>query len=431
MRITARKSCRLCGAESLRTIYDFGMTVLTGRFPRPSEGAVAKTPMDLVQCEACKLVQLRHSVDTGELYSHDYGYRSGVNATMRGHLAALVKDIERRVDIGDGDVVVDIAANDGTLLSAYSSDATVRVGIDPIINKFADRYRAQDRIAEAYFDAATYRSLAGDRQAKVITSISVFYDIEDPVGFASDIRSIIDPVDGLWVLEQSYMPTMVALNSFDTVCQEHISYFGLAQIDDICRRAGLKLVDVSFNDINGGSFRAYVAHRSSPREANDGAIGSTLREEARLQGDSAYFPSFCRRIEGVRDALRSFLAREARHGRSIYIYGASTKGNMIAQYCGIDASQIVAAADRNPEKWGRLLPGTTIPIVSEADARAARPDYFLVLPWHFKDEFLERERPYLEAGGRFIFPLPEPVVVGADGKQVPLMDASPNLRGVA
>lgn len=420
MDLSTRKTCRLCGSSELELLIDFGNISLTGNFPKFDKPDAASTPIELIQCKNCKLVQLRHSVDTSVLYTHDYGYRSGVNETMRNHLSSLARDIEGRVAIEDGDVVVDIAANDGTLLGSYENQSCQRVAIDPIVEKFRDRYRAEDLISQDYFSEEVYRSIIGERPAKVVTSISVFYDIEDPTSFARDISSILDPDSGMWVLEQSYLPTMIELNSFDTICQEHITYYSLHQIKEICERANLKLLDVTFNDINGGSFRVYVGHKNSTHVVNEDNISRVLNRENSLEIESDYLKEFGKKISVVRETLSSFLRKEQQNGKSIYIYGASTKGNMIVQYCQIGADQIVAAADRNPEKWGRRLPGTLIPIVSEAEARKSKPDYFLALPWHFKDEFLRREREFLEAGGKFIFPLPEPVLVGKSLIETPL-----------
>ena len=417
MKIKAVEQCRICGNRYLTPIMDLGVQALSGRFPSQSEPDLPRAPLELAKCDtsrnsnSCGLLQLKHSVPPEEMYSHSYGYRSGINQTMKAHLKGIVQHIQEIVDLNAGDVVVDIGSNDATLLKCYKMKGLKKIGIDPTGEQFSAYYTDDIELVSDYFTSSNYLSVSPDRKAKIITSIAMFYDLETPMGFVKDIKQILDP-DGVWVFEQSYMPTMLKLNSFDTVCHEHLEYYALKQIDWMLRRNHLRIFDVEFNDINGGSFRVYSCHNNSAIKSNQERIESTLHSEEKSGLDSILpYREFKERVFRIKDELYNFLSTEKAKGRSIYIYGASTKGNVLLQFCNIDSTLITAAADRNPEKWGHQTPATHIPIISEGAARKAKPDYFLVLPWHFRREFIEREKTFLSGGGRFIFPLPEIEIV--------------------
>ena len=417
MKIKAIEECRICGNRDLIRVVNLGIQALSGRFPSADEPDPPKAPLELVKCDdsrdsrACGLLQLKHSVPLEELYSHDYGYRSGINQTMRMHLKGVVQRVQQMVDLCGGDVVLDIGSNDATLLKYYETPGLRRLGIDPTGEQFSEYYTEDIALISDYFSAANYFSVCPDKQAKVITSIAVFYDLEAPMDFVKDIGGILAS-DGIWVLEQSYMPAMLKANSFDTVCHEHLEYYSLKQIDWVLRKNDLRIFDVEFNDAYGGSFRVYACHSNSVFESNQKLIDLAFSNEEELNLDSERpYREFKERAFRIRDELYDFLTREKAKGKSIYIYGASTKGNVLLQFCNIDHTLITAAADRNPEKFGRRTPGTNIPIISEDEARKARPDYFLVLPWHFKEEFIEREAGFLASGGNLVFPLPEIEVI--------------------
>ena len=417
MKIKAIEECRICGNRDLIRVVNLGIQALSGRFPSADEPDPPKAPLELVKCDdsrdsrACGLLQLKHSVPLEELYSHDYGYRSGINQTMRMHLKGVVQRVQQMVDLCGGDVVLDIGSNDATLLKYYETPGLRRLGIDPTGEQFSEYYTEDIALISDYFSAANYFSVCPDKQAKVITSIAVFYDLEAPMDFVKDIGGILAS-DGIWVLEQSYMPAMLKANSFDTVCHEHLEYYSLKQIDWVLRKNDLRIFDVEFNDAYGGSFRVYACHSNSVFESNQKLIDLAFSNEEELNLDSERpYREFKERAFRIRDELYDFLTREKAKGKSIYIYGASTKGNVLLQFCNIDHTLITAAADRNPEKFGRRTPGTNIPIISEDEARKARPDYFLVLPWHFKTEFIEREADFLASDGKLVFPLPEIEVV--------------------
>jgi NDP-4-keto-2,6-dideoxyhexose 3-C-methyltransferase len=408
---TEIKACRICGSDSLREILDLGAQALASLFPSPEDPDPLPLPLHLLRCTDCGLVQLRLTVNPAEMYTYGYGYRSGTNATMRGQLAGIVDWIGERCSVAGGDLVLDIGCNDGTLLKDYTVPGLERFGIDPIVGKFADDYPPDITIHEGYFSTDTCSAVLGSKKAKVITSISIFYDLEKPNDFVAAIQSAL-AADGIWVLEQSYLPDMLETNAFDTICHEHLEYYALAQIQNLAERHGLRVFDVQLNDCNGGSFRTAVCHKDGPFKTNTDAIAALERRERDLKLDTDKpFVDFRRRIEDLRDATVDLVERETAAGKTFYLYGASTKGNTLLQYYGLDHRHIVAAAERNPEKWGRCTPLTRIPIVSEEDVRKAKPDYMLVLPWHFRREFVERETAYREAGGKMVFPLPQLEVV--------------------
>ena len=417
MEVSEVRSCRVCGNSDLLPILSLGVQALSGRFPSRDEPDPPGAPLLLVRCNdnrnpgACGLLQLQHSVVPDELYLRNYGYRSGMNLTMKLHLKGIVQRAQEMVDLHADDAVLDIGSNDATLLKSYEMPGLQRIGIDPTGQQFLEHYGRDIQLVSDYFNASNYCSASPNKRAKVITSIAMFYDLESPMSFVRDIKQILHP-DGIWVLEQSYMPTMLEMNSFDTVCHEHLEYYALKQLQWMLKRNGLRMLDVEFNSINGGSFRISVCHNDAALRSSQQRIDLAVSNEENLRLDSERpYREFSKRVFSIRDQLHGFLTAEKARGKSIYVYGASTKGNVTLQFCGIDHSVITAAADRNSEKWGRRTPATDIPIISEEEAREAKPDYFLVLPWHFREEFVGREREYLASGGKFIFPLPEMQIV--------------------
>jgi NDP-4-keto-2,6-dideoxyhexose 3-C-methyltransferase len=398
--------CRICRARDFVPVIDLGQQALTGRFPAATEPDPPSAPLVVVRCTHCGLVQLRYSVDTGELFAGNYGYRSGINATMRNHLAGIAARIAARAGLKSGDVVLDIGCNDGTLLMSYEEPGLFRVGIDPLAEMFRAGYRADLEVGTGFFTADAYISTSGRRTARAVTSIAMFYDLDDPGAFVSDVARVL-AADGIWVLEQSYLPSMLETNSFDTVCHEHLEYYSLAQIDRLVRAHGLRIFDVEINGINGGSFQVWVCYDGAEYVTDSGRIGAITEGERKLglMSEEPY-AGFRSRVSSIGERLRTLLQTESSCGKKIYVYGASTKGNVLLQHFRLDASLIRACADKNPIKWGRRTPGTGIPIISEEAARADA-DYFLVLPWSFRDEFLARENAFRARGGKFIFPLPE------------------------
>jgi NDP-4-keto-2,6-dideoxyhexose 3-C-methyltransferase len=413
----AVEKCRICGSPELVQVIDLGeQHIATHSVAGDAPDFLqARYPLELVRCAGeggCGLVQLGHSVDPSALY-FDYGYRSGITQSMRNNLTDITSKIERLITLQPGDTVLDIGCNDGTLLCSYHTTGIDKVGIDPSTNVLeVARGKGLD-VVNDYFSAAAYKNARPEKPVRVITSIAMFYDLERPAEFVRDVASILAE-DGVWVIELSYLPFMLQRNSFDTICHEHLEYYSLSTLDWLLKREELAVQQIEFNEINGGSVRLFI-RRKSAFDKPETAVQQARTNEAKLAlRDERTYNAFRQNVARVGTELQSVLNETRANGKSVYLYGASTKGNTILQFCGINHDMVPKAADRNPDKWGRHTLGTNIEIVSEEQARAERPDYFLVMPWHFFDEFKERERAFLEAGGKFILPLPEVKVVGKE-----------------
>lgn len=412
MHLKYRKTCRICGSAALTKVIDLGEQYLQGSFLKPGkeQPPMRKISTELVRCnpmideKACGLLQTLTSVPPEILYSA-YWYRSGTNQTMRDHLRGIANDAVTMVGKREAKVL-DIGCNDGTLLKNYPEDYT-KFGVDP--SDVAQEVNGGIRVVQDIFPSAELTYILGDEKLDIITSIAMFYDLENPSDFVKNVKSVLDS-SGIWIFEMSYMPSMLEMNSYDTICHEHLEYYSFAVIEYMLARNDMKIVKVRFNDINGGSIRCYATHQDNFKyksRENLASIEDIRQKEFDLELDTDKpYENFQSRINKHRDDLSHLLKKLKSEGKSIHLYGASTKGNTILQWCGIDNSIIDFAADRNPDKDGAKTLGTDIPIVSEKKSRAMNPDYYLVLPWHFKAEFLEREKETINKGIGFIFPLP-------------------------
>lgn len=400
------EKCRICGNTHLVNVLDLGVQALTGTFPRDKGTAVTSGPLRLAKCtggkDACGLLQLEHSYDLGEMYGENYGYRSALNISMVKHLHGKVRRILESVSLNDGDLIVDIGSNDSTTLQAYPARGPVLVGVDPTGTKFAQHYPSHIHLIPDFFSARALRERFPGKKAKVVTSFSMFYDLEDPTAFMREVHDVLAD-DGVWVFEQSYMPTMLETNSYDTVCHEHLEYYGLRQIKWMTDRVGFTIVDVELNDINGGSFSVVV--RKAGRGAAPGAAVERMLGEETQKGLDTLDPyaAFARRAAASRAELLEFLHQARAQGKTVAGLGASTKGNVILQYCGLTDRDIGAIGEVNADKFGCYTPGTLIPIVSEDEVLKRRPDYLLILPWHFR-RFFEESSKFSSA--RLFVPLP-------------------------
>lgn len=401
--------CRICGNENLETVIFLGEQKLTGVFPKAGQ-EIAGGPLELIKCcgeNSCGLVQLKHSYDSNDMYGMNYGYRSGLNKSMVDHLRSITEEIENKVDLKDNDLVIDIGSNDSTLLRAYSNMNMDFVGMDPSGEKFKKYYPERVELIPDFFSAKNLKLARNDKKAKVVTSIAMFYDLENPIEFAKEVYEVLDD-KGIWVFEQSYLPLMIEATSYDTICHEHIEFYGLKQIKWITDKAGFKIIDVELNDINGGSFKITVSKQNSKYIASEKV--SMLLEEEQEKGysDRGIYQEFVKNVEEHRNELLKFIQTEKAAGKKIFGYGASTKGNVLLQYCELTKDDIIAIAEVNEDKFGHVTPGTEIPIISEQEAKEMNPDYFIVLPWHFKENILERERKYINSSDcAFVFPLPK------------------------
>jgi hypothetical protein len=405
------EKCRVSESKNLVSVLNLGHQVLTGVFPKSRTAQITSGPLELVWCPDGGLLQLRHTYESSEMYGENYGYRSGLNQSMVSHLTDKVRYLESMVSPKPGDVVVDIGSNDATTLKAYSALGIKRIGIDPTGKKFAQYYTDEIKLIPDFFSAAAYRSIES-RPARIVTSIAMFYDLDSPVDFAKQIESILAD-DGIWHFEQSYMPSMLRMNSYDTICHEHLEYYSLSVVKNILEKAGLKIVDVVMNAINGGSFAVTAAKAGNKGIVQNHAVVDWLLEQEDRMGLNTPRPyrDFEERVFRHREDLTRLIRALNADGKKILGYGASTKGNVVLQFCGLTNKDIPAIAEVNPDKFGSFTPGTHIPIISEQEARAMKPDYFFVLPWHFKDGILRREKEYLSSGGKMIFPFPEIEIV--------------------
>lgn len=417
--LTTRTSCRICGSSALAPVLSLGDQCIAGAFAEPggAQPVQRAIPLELVRCdmtrdqEACGLIQTRHTVPGSILY-HSYWYRSGINRTMTENLHGIAQAAEDLVGLAAGDLVIDIGCNDGTLLDGYGAQDVSYLGYDP---SDVSRYAVEKGydVVNDFFSAGPFRERYADRRAKIVTSIAMFYDLERPRDFVADVAAVLAP-DGTWVMELHYLPLMLEMNSFDAIVHEHLEYYSLAVLERLLAEEGLEVVQAQVNDINGGSIRLFIGHHGKLAQSEEQfrAVQALRIREFELALDSPVpYEAFRTNAEKVRDDLAALCRRLHEEGRVVHVYGASTKGNTILQYAGIDATLIPYAADRNPDKWGSETIATRIPIISEEDSRAMEPDYYLVLPWHFLDEFVERETEFLARGGRFIVPLPEVRIV--------------------
>lgn len=408
------EKCRICGNTHLERVLDLGEQMLTGVFPREKGAKVTTGPLRLVKCmgddEVCGLLQLEHSYDLMEMYGENYGYRSGLNASIVAHLHNKVKKILGQVELCVGDLVIDIGSNDSSTLQAYPSSGLTLVGIDPTGVKFHNYYPSHIQLIPDFFSSALLKERFPEQKAKVITSFSMFYDLEDPMGFMRQVYDVLAD-DGVWVFEQSYMPTMLETNSYDTVCHEHLEFYALRQIKWMADKVGLRIIDVEFNDVNGGSFSITVS------KANDDlTIAPSVQKILDLERKKglntlAPYQAFAKRTEKTRNDLIKFLKTAHSQGKTVAALGASTKGNVLLQYCGVTDKDVSFVAEVNAEKYGCYTPGSWIPIIPEYELLERKPDYLIVLPWHFR-KFFQVQEKYKQFN--LVFPLPNLEVVNAD-----------------
>lgn len=408
-------SCRICTNHELVTVLDLGTMELTGVFPSTREEKITSGPLRLVKCCKCGLAQLDHNFPLTEMYGDNYGYRSGLNSSMVKHLELSVKNILSKVSLQDGDLVLDIGSNDGTLLGFYPEKGISVVGMDPTIKKFGNYYKEHIHKIPDFFSKDSFHTQFPGKKAKVITSFSMFYDLEQPQTFVNEIKSVLAK-DGLWVFEQSYLPLMIERLSYDTVCHEHLEYYCIKQVKWMLDLAEMEILDIDFNDVNGGSFVVYASHKQSSFNAKTEKVEALILKEHEL-GFSGLevFRKFGESVANSRLELNRLLDQLINDKKKIVALGASTKGNVLLQYCNLNDQKIAAVGEVNPFKFGKFTPKTKIPIVSESEIEKMDADYKLILPWHFRETFIKREEEFLKNGGKLIFPLPKLEIYDAQG----------------
>ena len=381
----------------------------TGKFPKENQN-IQKKPIVLVMCNKCKLVQLGHNFDLNYLYGPDYGYRTGINKTMLDHVKNVVKNLSQKTKLNKKDLVLDIASNDGSLLKYYKP-GVVKFGIDPILNKYIDEYKDVKYKVSSFFSANKITNLIKKRKFKIITALSVFYDAADPNKFLKDIKNLLHN-QGVCLLEFADLASIIKFKMFDTICHEHLEYYSSNVIINLCKKNGLRVFDIKKNKINGASKQFYICHKNSKYSENHNIIKKEVIIENKMKlSKLETFKKFIKEIDDSRKKLVKFLKQKVKLGKKIHCYGASTKGNVLLQYYKINNKMISYAAERNENKYNLYTPGTKIKIISEVLSRFYNPDYYLVLPWHFKNEILLREKFMRKKGTKFIFPLPKIEIV--------------------
>ena len=398
--IESISTCRGCASQDLDFILELGDQPLSGVFPKVNEDEPLSGPLTLLKCDGCSLVQLAHNYPLDLLYGENYGYRSGLNASMSAHLHLKARKLLHLINISPGQIVLDIGSNDGTFLNAWGSEF-LRVGFDPTIAKFGEFYDSQIVKVANFFSADLY--LANFRPARLITSISMFYDLQQPLDFVKDIKKCLAP-DGLWHFEQSYLYSMIQSTSYDTICHEHLEYYSMQSVTNLLDLAGLKVIDIELNSINGGSFSVTATHKENFALPSP-LVGWLINYERSLEVLSPLV-SFVSKVENHKQQLLELLYSLNKSGASIWGLGASTKGNVLLNYCQIDSSLIEKIADVNPYKNGRFTPGSHIEIAPESAFLSERPDFALVLPWHFRSSLSEKHATYMAQGGKLIYPFP-------------------------
>ena len=390
------EECRSCGNKELTTVFDIGDLKINAFVEEPNLD-VGSAPLALVHCNECDLVQLTHTVREEDLYKN-YWYLSRLNKKIVDNLESITVDASYEVELHDNDIVVDIGANDGTLLSFYPDNVT-RVGIDPAQNIHNELKDNCDIMIGDFFNKKNWEEKMGEQKAKIVTTVAMFYDLDNPNSFVQDIKRILDE-SGVWVCQLMTARPMLDTNDLGNVIHEHLEYYSYKALVNLLERNGLEIYQVRENDINGGSYQLYIQH------LNEGSC--EYEEDCSVER----YTDWKTNIDKNRDETMNFLRSEVEDGKKVYIMGASTKGNTIMQYYGLDSDVISGAAEIHPDKIGKYLVGSSIPIVHEDEAKE-KADYFLVFPFHFKELFVTRIlKDWIADGGKLVFCTPEFEVIG-------------------
>ena len=400
--------CRSCGSTNLTNILSLGLQYPSNFIELNSiSDKREQIPLELIFCEKkdCGLLQLKHTASRESLYK-EYWFRSGLNEKMVEALNDITKSVEKRISLSENDIVLDIGCNDGTLLRSYQSKVRL-VGFEPASNLVDEAKEGTDLIINNFFNSHEFMQHFPNERIKVITSIAMFYDLEDPNSFVSDIVNCLDQ-DGIWIIQMAYLIPMLELNAFDNIVHEHLEYWSLKSLKRLLEEHDLEIFDVELNDVYGGSFRIFVKTKKNDKINIQNSVDEFLKKEDEfgLEKKETYL-NFANRVNSLKNKLNDFIKKEISNGKLIYAYGASTKGNTLLQFYNLNNKLISKAADRDSKKFGKMTIGSNIPVISEEQARDEKPDYFLVLPWHLVDFFKERENEFLNNGGKFIVPLPD------------------------
>jgi SAM-dependent methyltransferase len=403
------KNCRNCKNTELFDLFSLGKISFTGRFSNTIHQNVPKAYLNVLMCKKCKLVQLDRNFDLNYLYGKNYGYRTGINKTMTDHVRKIVRKCSALIKLKPKQYVLDIGSNDATLLNFYANDI-IKVGVDPLVNKYKKFYKKINYKISNFFKIKDIEKIKIKKKFKIISALSVFYDLRDPNKFIKEIKKILDD-KGVFVLEHVDLYYIIKNNIFDTICHEHLVFYSSKIIIEMMKNNGLKVFNHEYNEINGGSSRYYICHSKTNFKVSKNIKKVLLREN--LQGIELKktYKLFFTKILNEKIKLIKLIKKIKNEGQDIHGYGASTKGNVLLQFYNINNKVVNYIADRNPLKWNSFTPGTRIKIISESQSRKIKPHFYLVLPWHFKNEILIREKNIRKKGTKFIFPLPKVRVV--------------------
>ena len=396
------KFCRSCKNRNISRVFSLGKQSLTGIFPSKRTDKITRGNLSLVICNKCKLLQLENNFNPDEMYGNNYGYMSSLNKSMMSHLKIKALNFKKKYKLKNGDSILDIGSNDGTFLSYFNNKYKL-YGCDPTIKKFSKYYRKDINQIPDFFS----KKILGGKKFNLITSISMFYDLPDPLNFAKEIFLSLKE-NGVWHIELSYMPMMLKNLSYDTICHEHLEYYSLKSLKFLLDKANLKIIDLSFNQINGGSIALDIAKKKSRYKEISHLINWILESEKKNQyNEIKKQKEFFNQCNNHKSLLKKLLLSLKKQNKKVLGYGASTKGNVILQYCNIDSKILPFIGEVNKFKYNKFTPGSKIKIISEKQLKKMKPDYLLVLPWHFKDHIIKRENEFLKKGGKLIFPLPD------------------------
>ena len=398
------KNCRNCNSTNLFVLFTLGNLAFTGRFPKNNSQRIKKGELSLSICKNCKLVQLGNSFNLKYLYGPNYGYRTGINKTMTNHVNNITKYLGKLSKLKNNEAVLDIASNDGTLLNFYNKDI-IKFGIDPFINMYSNNYKKINYKISNFFDYNKIK-VKFKNKFKIITALSVFYDLEKPNDFLSGIEKLLD-INGVALIEIADLYSILKNNMFDTICHEHLEYYSTQVLCDMFKNNNLKLIDIKENNINGASKQYYITKKNSRYRVNIKKIIKVLNNEKKFKMSKIEtFFKFKKKIDSIKEKTIEKLNLIKKQKKTIHGYGASTKGNVLLQYFKIGKNYLDYIAERNSKKFNYYTPGTKIKIISELKSRNLKPDYYFVLPWHFKNEIIQREKEIISKGTKFIFPLP-------------------------
>lgn len=407
MNFVEETECRVCKGK-LKVVFNLGNLFVSDFIKEEEVGS--KAPLALAECSDCGLIQLKHTINLDSMY-RKYWYRSGLNKSMRKDLENVVRGIENIIDIPDNSIVVDIGCNDGTMFDFYKNRNIVKIGFDPANNLAKDAWEHCNLFVNDYFSVKNYEF----GKAKVITSIAMFYDLPDPNSFVEDVKKILDD-DGIWVIQFTDLYSMLKINAVDNICGEHLEYYKLWDLIYLLKLHGLKIFDCEYNMVNGGSLRVYACH-----DNNKVPFEETMEFFEAIRKETEYFKSgnqielFKRRLSEIKEKVCSFIDLVNDGEQKIYALAASTKANTLLQTFGLNNNDIAAIGEINKEKYGLVTSGSRIPIISEKELFAAKPNLIVILAWHFTETFNKVTEKFVEDGGYVLYPLPIPYVIHREG----------------